>query len=493
MPDYILAIDQGTTSSRAIIFNSQGGLEASSQQEFKQYFPEDGWVEHDANEIFQSVLSCCEDALSQMGDKACQVKSIGISNQRETTVVWDKATGEPIYHAIVWQDRRTHQYCQELISQGYEASVQAKTGLLLDPYFSATKLAWLLDNIEGARDKAERGELAFGTIDSFLIYKLSGGKRHVTDASNASRTLLFNIHQQQWDDELLELFNIPKSLLPEVLDCTAEFAITDESILGHAMAIQGVAGDQQAALIGQGCFNAGAAKSTYGTGGFMMMNTGEKPLQSTHKLLTTIAYRINGQCHYALEGSIFIAGAAIQWLRDGLKLIQNAKDSELLASKIETNHGVILVPAFTGLGAPFWDADARGAILGITRDTGINEIVSAALQSTAYQSKDLQKAMEKDGQRPNLLRVDGGMAANDWAMQFLADILGADVTRPKVIETSALGAAYLAGLQAGIYSSLDEIAALWVGEKTFSPKMSKAERDAFYGKWQDAIERVKSH
>ena len=492
MQNYILAIDQGTTSSRAILFSLDGKPCFTAQQEFAQCYPDNGWVEHDPEEIWQSVLSTCRNVIAKSNIKPEQILTIGITNQRETTLIWDKTTGKAIYNAIVWQDRRTADLCQTLnAKQGLAEQINRKTGLLLDPYFSATKISWLLDNVEGARARAEQGQLAFGTIDSFLIWRLTGGQSHTTDATNASRTMLFDIHQQQWDDELLQTFNIPAALLPTVLDSAADFGHTKAALFGAEIPIQGVAGDQQAALFGQTCFTPGMAKSTYGTGCFIILNTGDKPLQSNHRLLTTVAYRLKGKTTFALEGSIFMAGATIQWLRDGLKLISDATETQALAEKAKTNNGVFLVPAFTGLGAPYWDPDARGAILGLTRDTGINEIVAAGLQSVCYQTKDLQKAMEKDGARPTNLRVDGGMVKNDWVMAFLADILGAEVDRPEVTETTALGAAYLAGLQAGIYQSLDELSAQWRCEKTFKPRLSKAERDEAYQQWQQAVERIR--
>lgn len=490
MNQYILAIDQGTTSSRAILFDLQGRICATRQQEFPQHFPASGWVEHDPEDIWNSVRSTIDDVMADKLLDSGEVVAVGITNQRETTVLWDRKTGEPVHNAIVWQDRRTADYCESLRDQGLERLVADKTGLLIDPYFSATKIRWILDNVSGVRERAERGELAFGTIDSFLLWRLSGGQVHRTDATNASRTLLFNIHTQQWDPELLEIFGIPESLLPEVMDSACDFGrVCDAGALNGAM-VTGMAGDQQAALFGQTCFTAGMAKSTYGTGCFLMLNTGDQALQSDHRLLTTVAYRLNGKVTYALEGSIFIAGAAIQWLRDGLRLINNACDTEPLAEGTPVDHGVYLVPAFTGLGAPYWDPNARGAIFGLTRDTGIREIVTAGLQSVCYQTKDLQKAMEKDGIRPVTLRVDGGMVANNWVLQFLADILGAQVDRPSLVETTALGAAYLAGLQAGIYSSLEELSGLWRCDRRFEPVMSKADRDNLYDGWLQAVHRL---
>ena len=490
MSEYLLAIDQGTTSSRAILFDRRGQLIASAQQEFAQHFPEDGWVEHAAADLWQTVLSSCRQVIEQQQISAEQIISIGITNQRETTVVWDRTTGEAVYNAIVWQDRRTADYCQSLKDAGHEAAVSDKTGLLIDPYFSATKLRWILENVPGTRERAEKGELAFGTVDSFLLWHLTGGREHRTDATNASRTMLFNIHTQQWDQQLLELFDIPANMLPEVLDCAADFGTTDAELLGADLPIQGIAGDQQAALVGQTCFDEGMAKSTYGTGCFFILNTGEQALKSNNRLLTTVGYRLNGKTCYALEGSIFIAGAAIQWIRDGLQLIQNASETQSLAEQTGFDHGVFMVPAFTGLGAPYWNPNARGAIFGLTRDTGIKEIVTAGLQSVCYQTKDLQKAMESDGVRPSTLRVDGGMVANDWVLNFLADILGARVDRPEIIETTALGAAYLAGLQAGVFGSIDELKQLWRCQQSFEPRMSKEQRDNYYQQWQSAVDKV---
>jgi glycerol kinase len=425
--------------------------------------------------------------------KAEQITCVGITNQRETTIVWDHQTGEAIYPAIVWQDRRTAQMCQKLKQAGHEELVTARTGLLLDPYFSATKLSWVLDHVQGSRERAEAGELLFGTVDTYLMWHLSQGQIHATDASNASRTLLFNIHQQCWDKTLLKIFNIPTAMLPEVKDSAANFGFMEDHVLGHRLPILGVAGDQQAALFGQACFEPGMAKSTYGTGCFLMLNTGEKPLASSNQLLTTVAYRLNNKPVYAIEGSIFVAGAAIQWLRDGLKLISDASEVERLVEKTPIDHGVYMVPAFTGLGAPYWDPEARGGIFGLTRDTGIKEIVSAGLQSVCYQTKDLQKAMEQDGVRPKVLRVDGGMAVNDWFLSHLANILGAEVARPVSVETSAIGVAYLAGLQANIYASLDELTQMWQCNQTFSPKIDKQFRDKLYNGWLEAVRKVQTN
>jgi glycerol kinase len=488
---YLLAFDQGTTSSRVILFDQQAVPLAQVQKEFRQYYPNDGWVEHDANGIWHDCLSLARQLLKEQGVKASEIVAIGITNQRETTVLWDRQTGEPLAPAIVWQDRRTADLCAALKKQGHEAQVSAKTGLLLDPYFSATKLGWLLDNVSGARVRAEKGELAFGTIDSWLLWQLTGGQVHATDATNASRTLMFNIHTQQWDDELLALFNIPAALLPDVRDSAADFGRTEASLLGDEIAICGVAGDQQAALVGQACFSPGMVKSTYGTGCFMVLNTGEQAVTSKSRLLTTVGYRLNGKTTYALEGSIFVAGAAIQWLRDGLRLINDASETEALARSISSARGVYLVPAFTGMGAPWWDPHARGALLGLTRDTGIAEVVTAGLESVCYQSLDLLEAMMADGAaKPTALRVDGGMVVNNWLTQALADTLGVEVDRPVVTETTALGAAYLAGLQAGLFKSLDEISSHWQRDRHFRPVLDEPTRQARYAGWRRAVERV---
>lgn len=492
MGQHILAIDQGTTSSRSIIFSPKGAIVAIAQQEFSQKYPKDGWVEHDPEEIWESVKTTLNTVFDKCALSPADIASIGITNQRETTLVWNKSTGKPIYPAIVWQDRRTAEQCRQLSEdESLVEHITESTGLLLDPYFSATKIAWILDNVEGARAQADNGELLFGTVDTFLIWRLTNGQAHKTDATNASRTMLFDINQQCWDDKLLAAFNIPKAMLPDVMDCAADFGTVDETLLGKAIPIQGVAGDQQSALVGQACFEKGMAKSTYGTGCFMILNTGDKPLQSKNRLLTTVGYRLNGKTTYALEGSIFMAGATVQWLRDGLKLIDDAAESEALAQRARQDNGVFLVPAFTGLGAPYWDPDARGAILGLTRDTGISEIVAAGLQSVCYQTKDLQKAMESDGARPTTIRVDGGMARNDWVMGFLSDILGAEVERPEITETTALGAAFLAGLQAGIFNSVDDLTQCWRSDSVFTPRLSKAQRDVAYDGWKAAVARIR--
>jgi glycerol kinase len=493
MSQYILSIDQGTTSSRAMLFDENGHAAFTAQQEFTQFFPRDGWVEHNPEEIWTKTLGVVQEALEHASLAGRQIAAIGITNQRETTVVWDRSSGEPVYNAIVWQDRRTADFCERLRTQGHEASVAAKTGLLLDPYFSGTKINWILENVRGARARAEKGELAFGTIDSFLIWRLTGGKSHATDATNASRTLLFNIHDQCWDSELLELLSIPESLLPEVLDCAADFGTTSKDLLKAEIPIAGVAGDQQAALVGQACFEPGMIKSTYGTGCFMMLNTGEQALSSSNKLLTTVGYRLNGKTTYALEGSIFVAGAAVQWLRDGLGIIDSAEQTEAMAASLESNHGVYLVPAFTGLGAPHWDPDARGAIFGITRDTGPAQLVRATLESVCYQTFDLLEAKRRDGLTPTRLRVDGGMVQNNWLCQFLSNLLNIIVERPAQTETTALGAAYLAGLQVGIFSSLEDIAGRWQADQEFDPSMENSARNLLLADWHEAVIKIKTH
>lgn len=490
MKPYILAIDQGTTSTRAIVFNRNGSVHSVAQQEFKQIFPQNGWVEHAPEEIYESVLSVVNEVLQANDVSAEQIASIGITNQRETTILWNKVTGEAIYNAIVWQDRRTADFCKQLKQDGHESMVSEKTGLLLDPYFSATKVHWILNNVEGAKELAERGELAFGTVDSYLLWRLTG--EHKTDVTNASRTLLFNIHTLAWDQALLSLFDIPSSILPDVCASSGEFGYTDEHLFGSSILIGGVAGDQQAALIGQACFEPGMAKSTYGTGCFLMSNTGETPLSSQHRLLTTIAYQIGDTTHYALEGSIFMAGATIQWIRDGLKLIQHASETLDLAQSVGANNSVYMVPAFTGLGAPYWDPHARGAIMGLSRDTGIAEIVTAGLQSVCYQTKDLMEAMKKDNAFFESLRVDGGMVTNDWVVQFLSDILDLPIQRPAVTETTALGAAYLAGIAAGVYSGMDEVSQLWAQQRQFEPNMKDNERESLYNGWVDSVSRIRT-
>jgi len=490
MSQYILAIDQGTSSSRSVVFDNTGTAVASAQQEFNQYFPRPGWVEHDPEEIWSSVVDVSRRAIDGASIAPADIAGIGITNQRETTVIWDRSSGKCIYNAIVWQDRRSAAECRSLRSRGLEATVSKKTGLRIDPYFSASKIAWLLDNVEGAREAAEAGKLAFGTIDCFLLWRLTGGRVHATDISNASRTLLFNIHEEDWDLELLDLFAVPRSLLPEVHDCAHDFGRSDKAFCSLEVPVCGMAGDQQAALIGQAGFEPGATKSTYGTGCFVITNTGSKPLSSANKLLTTVAYRVNGRTTYGIEGSIFVAGSAIQWLRDELRLIENAPDCEPIAEATGIVEHVRVVPAFTGLGAPYWDADARGAILGLTRDSGKNEIVTATLQSIAYQTTDLIRAMAEDGIEPSVIRVDGGMVANNWFLQFLADMLQIPVERPANVESTVTGAALLAGLSLGLYPSLDDVAGMWALDRRFEPDMDPATRDRLYAGWADAVSRV---
>ena len=494
MAKYILAIDQGTTSSRAILFNDQLEIVTVAQQEFEQFFPQSGWVEHDPEEIWSSTLATCKKALGQSKIAPENVAAIGITNQRETTILWDKTTGKPVYNAIVWQDRRTSDYCAELREAGHETMVTDKTGLLLDSYFSGTKIRWILDQVPGARERACAGELLFGTIDTFLLWHLTGGKEHATDATNASRTMLFNIHDNCWDSDLLSLLNIPPSLLPEVKDCSADFGITDPALLGAAIPIGGIAGDQQAALIGQACFEPGMIKSTYGTGCFIVLNTGNQAVRSSNRLLTTIGYRLNSTTTYALEGSIFVAGAAVQWMRDAMGLIESASETGKLARQADMNQDVYLVPAFTGLGAPHWDADARGAIYGITRATGPAELSKAALESVCYQTRDLLEAMRGDWKKmgETVLRVDGGMVASNYTMQFLADILNAPVDRPVISETTAVGAAYLAGLFTGLFPPPEQFSNSWKRDKRFTPSLDETIRKRKYNGWKDAIRRTLS-
>ncbi|MEX2468554.1 MAG: glycerol kinase GlpK [Pseudohongiellaceae bacterium] len=492
MTDYILAIDQGTTSSRALIFDAAGNQVSVGQQQFHQHYPANGWVEHDADEIWETTLASCRAALKSAGIDAGQLVCAGITNQRETTVLWDRATGEPVHRAIVWQDRRTAAYCEELKQQELEEWVQDKTGLLLDPYFSATKLKWMLDNVDGAREKARAGRLAFGTVDSYLLWRLTEGRSHCTDATNASRTLLFNIHTQEWDQDLLELFDIPPGVLPQVRDCAADYGRIAPGLLGAEVPITGIIGDQQAAAFGQCCFSAGRAKSTYGTGCFVVMNTGTEVVRSRNRLLSTVAYRLDGETRYAVEGSIFMAGATMQWLRDEMHLFEHVSETEVMARKADDNLAVYLVPAFTGLGAPYWDPTARAAIFGMTRDTGANEIVAAGLLSVCYQTRDLVDAIAADGTRLNTLRVDGGMVSNDFLMQKLADILACEVHRPVVTETTALGAAYVAGLRAGVFDSLEEIESKWRLDREWSPQESEEWRETRYNGWTDAVQRTRS-
>lgn len=493
MKKYVLAIDQGTTSSRCLLFDQNREIIAVSQQEFGQHFPASGWVEHDPEEIWQTVLLTIKDAMDQANCSASDIAGLGITNQRETTVMWNRETGSPIYNAIVWQDRRTAEYCSSLKEKGLEPEFSRKTGLLLDPYFSGTKVNWILENVDGARADAEAGRLIFGTIDSFLIWRLTGGKVHATDTTNASRTLLFNIADMKWDDELLRLLDVPASVLPEVRDCDADFGTTESGLFGAPIPILGVAGDQQAAVIGQACFRSGMTKSTYGTGCFLLQNTGTELIQSKNKLLTTVAYTIGGETSYALEGSIFVAGAAVQWLRDGLGILDDAAKSGAMAEQADPSQDIYLVPAFTGLGAPHWDPEARGAMFGITRNSGPNEFAKAALESVCYQTRDLLEAMDQDrkaGSMGQVLRVDGGMVASDWTMQFLADILNSPVERPALLETTAMGAAWLAGSHAGIWPDREQMTEAWKAETRFDPDMSEEVRDAKLSGWSDCVRRT---
>jgi len=489
----LLAIDAGTTSSRALVFDRAGAPRALAQREFAQHYPRDGWVEHDPEEIWQTTLDACREALAQVGGGDA-VAAIGIANQRETTVVWERAGGAAIYPAIVWQDRRTASMCEALQQAGRGEGVRAKTGLVLDAYFSATKIAWILDHVDGARARAAAGELAFGSVDSFLIWRLTRGRRHVTDATNAGRTMLFDIHTQRWDDELLALFEVPAAVLPAVLDCAADFGIADAQHFGRAIPIGGVAGDQHAALVGQACLKPGMLKSTYGTGCFALMNTGAQPAASKNRLLTTLGYRLGGAVTYALEGSIFNAGTAVQWLRDDLNLFADNRDIDALVASTAGNEGVYFVPAFTGLGAPHWDAHARAAILGLTRDTSKAQLVRAALEAVAYQTRDLLDAMRADNGGSNLatLRVDGGMTVNDWLLQFLADVSGLAVERPAVLEATAWGAACLAGLQCGVFDSLDDINAAWQRDRAFQPSADRRAIAESIAGWEEALGRVKT-
>ncbi|WKA57723.1 glycerol kinase GlpK [Planococcus shenhongbingii] len=492
--DYILSIDQGTTSSRAMLFNHKGEVVETAQQEFEQFFPKPGWVEHDANEIWTSVLACIAGVLRKADIDPDQIAGIGITNQRETTVVWDRNTGKPIYRAIVWQSRQTDGICKELKEQGHNELFTKKTGLLIDAYFSGTKVKWILDNVEGAREKADNGDLMFGTIDTWLVYKLSGGQKHVTDYSNASRTLMYNIYDLEWDEELLEILTVPKSMLPKVRQSSEIYAHTiNYHFFGHEVPIAGIAGDQQAALFGQACFEKGMAKNTYGTGCFMLMNTGEQGVVSEHGLLTTLAWGVDGKVEYAIEGSIFVAGSAIQWLRDGLQIIEHAPDSEALAASVESTDGVYMVPAFVGLGTPYWDTDARGAIFGLTRGTTKAHLVRATLESLAYQTKDVVDVMIKEaGTELKTLRVDGGAVSNDLLMQFQSDILNVQVERPMIQETTALGAAYLAGLAVGFWKDKEEIAQQWKIDKTFNSTMPAEKSEELYEGWHNAVAATRS-
>ncbi|QUW21055.1 glycerol kinase GlpK [Sporosarcina sp. Marseille-Q4063] len=486
---YILALDQGTTSSRAILFDKKGEVVHTSQKEFKQYFPKSGWVEHNANEIWSSILAVIASVLMENNIEAEQIEGIGITNQRETTVVWDKNTGVPVYNAIVWQSRQTAEICDQLIAEGHNETFRDKTGLLVDAYFSGTKVKWILDNVEGAREKADRGDLLFGTIDTWLVWKLSGGKVHVTDYTNASRTLMYNIYELKWDEELLKLLDVPASMLPEVKSSSEIYGYTDNiHLFGHNAPIAGIAGDQHAALFGQACFESGMVKNTYGTGCFMLMNTGEKAVKSEHGLLTTIAWGIDGKVEYALEGSIFVAGSAIQWLRDGLRMFRDSADTEKYVARVESTEGVYVVPAFVGLGAPYWDSDVRGAVFGLTRATSKEHFIRATLEALAYQTKDVLDAMEADsGITLKTLRVDGGAVKNDFLMQFQSDLLNVPVERPVINETTALGAAYLAGLAVGFWKDRSEIKNHWQLDRSFEPEMEQSRRDDLYAGWQKAV------
>ncbi|MDP5217350.1 glycerol kinase GlpK [Ruegeria sp. 2205SS24-7] len=487
---YVLSIDQGTTSTRAILFDDALEVVRSSQEEFPQIFPQSGWVEHDPNDLWGTTAGTCREVIERAGIKATDIVSIGITNQRETTLVWDKETGQPIYNAIVWQDRRTSDFCKQLRDAGHSEMFSDRTGLLIDPYFSGTKLKWILDKVDGARERAKRGELLFGTVDTYLIWKLTGGEVHATDATNAARTMLYDIRKGRWSQTICDLFDIPMELLPEVKDSADDFGSSRADLFGHRIPVMGVAGDQQAATIGQACFEPGMMKSTYGTGCFALLNTGENPVRSNNRLLTTIAYQLDGKPTYALEGSIFIAGAVVQWLRDGLKIIREASETQSLAEQADDTQPVILVPAFTGLGAPYWNPDCRGAVFGLSRNSGPNELARAALESVGYQTRDLLDAMHADWGSDtgnSVLRVDGGMSASNWAMQFLSDIIGAPVDRPKVLETTALGAAWLAGMRAGLYPSQAKFAEQWALDTTFVPNMQPALRDRKYGDWKRAV------
>ncbi len=488
--DTYISIDQGTTSSRAILFGEDGSILKTCQMEFEQIYPKPGWVEHNPEEIWETTKSVLKDLYYSDIAKKHKIRGIGITNQRETTILWDRKSGKPIYNAIVWQDRRTSDFCKSLVKQGLEETVMNKSGLVIDPYFSATKIKWILDNVHGARSKAENNEICFGTVDSFLLWKLTGGKVHATDATNASRTSLYNIESLEWDNELLKIFDVPKSLMPVVMDSNSHFGDISKDIINVELPILSILGDQQAAAVGQACFKPGSIKSTYGTGCFVIINSGKKIIKSNSRLLGTICYKINGEVTYALEGSIFIAGAVVQWLRDSLKIIETASQTEDIIEKMQSNSGVYLVPAFTGLGCPYWDPDARGAIYGITRDTGKNEITRAAIESVAYQTRDLFKAMSEDGISPKMLRVDGGMTDNSWLMQFLSNILDISVEVPKITETTALGVAMIAALTDGKYSTLEEISNLWSSNKSYIPKIDKSERDNLLKNWDYYVNKT---
>jgi len=490
MPDFIISIDQGTTSSRAILFNLKGKPIYSSQKEFTQYFPKSGWVEHDPEEIWSTTKKTLKKVISKVNDFNGNVLTIGITNQRETTVLWDKKTGKTVYNAIVWQDRRTEEYCKKLRKQNKETTIFNKTGLLIDPYFSGTKIKWVLDNVPSAKKLMDSKRLLFGTIDSFLIWRLTKGEIHATDATNASRTMIYNITSNKWDDTILKLFKIKKHILPEVKNCADDYGYTHSSITGKSIPITGVVGDQQSATIGQCCFEPGSLKSTYGTGAFILLNTGPRKIYSKNRLLTTICYRLNGKTTYALEGSIFIAGAGVQWLRDRMKFINKASDTEKIVKSLKDNAGIYLVPAFTGLGAPFWNASARGVLSGITRDTGPKEIIRAIIESVAYQTHDLFEAMRHDGLRPKLVKVDGGMVMNNWFSQYLADMINVKVLRPKIHETTALGAAFMAGLKIGVYKSLRDISKQWSLDRKFTPKKNNKFRKNVLKGWNTAVKRT---
>ena len=490
MKRFIVAIDQGTTSSRAILFSLSGKPVCSSQKEFKQYFPKDGWVEHDPNEIWNTTKKVLINIIKKSKKLKGKIVTIGITNQRETTILWNKKTGKPVYNAIVWQDRRTAEFCKKFKTKIKEKIINKKTGLLVDPYFSGTKIKWILDNVPKAKKLAKSNQLLFGTVDTFLIWKLTKGKMHLTDATNASRTMLFNISTNKWDKDILFNLRIPKNILPAVKNSSDDFGFTAKSITGNSYPINGVVGDQQAASIGQSCFTKGSVKSTYGTGAFVLVNTGNKKIYSKNKLLTTICYRLNGKTTYALEGSIFIAGAGVQWLRDKIKFISNSAETEKIAQSMKSNNGIYLVPAFTGLGAPYWNPNSRGVICGLTRDTSQKEIVRATLESVAYQSNDLFNAMKNDGVKPNLIKVDGGMVKNNWFSQFLSDVIDTKVIRPRVQETTALGAAFMAGLRIGIYNSLNDISKNWKIDKKFVPKIGKSKRTKLLKEWEQAIRKT---
>jgi glycerol kinase len=492
MKKFIISIDQGTTSSRAILFNLKGQSVYVSQTEFTQYFPKDGWVEHNPEEIWKTTLKVLRDVINKSKKLRGKILTIGITNQRETTILWDKTTGKAVYNAIVWQDRRSSEYCKKLIKQKKETIIYNKTGLLIDAYFSATKIKWIIDNVPKAKELIKKKRLLFGTVDCFLLWKLTNGADHATDATNASRTMLFNISTNEWDNQILKIIKIPREILPTVKDCSADFGHTDPKLTGTSYPITGIVGDQQSAAIGQCCFEPGSLKSTYGTGAFVLLNTGNKKVYSKNRLLTTIGYRINGKTTYALEGSIFIAGAGVQWLRDKIKFIKKASDTEKIIKSLKSNNGIYLVPAFTGLGAPYWAVNARGILSGLTRDTGPKEIVRATVESVAYQTHDLFEAMKNDGLRPKIIKVDGGMVKNNWFSQFLSDVIDIKVLRPKVDETTALGAAFMAGLQIGVYKSLKDISNSWQVDKNFHPRMKSSERKKLIKGWDQAIKKTLS-